>query len=242
MAKKKKQSGRTFVIVTVVVSLVVLPILFMLLSAWGEKSGVEFSPDDFSMRSFDYCRLPLIGWTRRGIKYKDVDNATAKMLIDDDWIRATGRNQKRWHLVSESIPALISQNKIPAACDARFLTEYFDLSNKDGIVLVTHWTDENPDSAKLFWPMVAEMARDSLYLPMPELMQFVLNYPTPDKDESFETKLTLRVGDIWYQAAITDQLKGQHERAISRFDMAIAKNPDHADAAEAKKLSQQKSP
>lgn len=225
-----------------IIALIVFPILFMVLSAWGEKSGVEFSPDDFSMRSFDYCRLPLIGWTRRGIKYKDVDNATAEMLISDDWIRATGRNPKRWHLVSESIPALISQNRAPAACDARFLTTYFDLTDKDGNVQVVHWTDENPESAKIFWPIIAEMARDSLYLPIPELIQFVVNYPKPDKDETFEDKLNERVGEIWYQAGMTDQLKGQHERAIERFDMAIAKNPAHIEAAEAKKQSESSKP
>jgi len=240
--KKKKQSGRMFVIITVIAAIVVIPIMFMILSAYGEKSGVEFSPDDFTMREFNYCRLPLVNWTRRGIKYSAVDNSTAKTLIDDDWIRVTGRTEKRWHLVSESRPVFTADEKIPAACDARFLTSYFDLSNKDGETRVIKWTDENPKSAKVFWPMIADLARDSVYLPMPELLEFVLRYPNPDKDDDFEDILNKRVSEIWYQAGMSNQIKDQHKRAIKRFDMAIASDSGHALASEAKELSEAAAP
>ncbi|QEG25275.1 hypothetical protein [Mariniblastus fucicola] len=234
MAKKKQRNGRLFVIITVISTIIIVPLTYAILSAYGEKSGIEFSPDDFSMRRFNYCNFPIVNWTRRGIKYTDVENGTALMLIDDDWIRETGRTPKRWHLVSENGGNFSTTRKISADCDARFLTNYFDLSNNEGEIYVSKWTDDNPDSAKIFWPLIAEMARDDLYLPIPELIEFVLDYPDPDKDDEFPVKLRKRVADAWYQAGLTDQLNGSHEKATARFDMAIATGEGHERAEQAK--------
>ena len=101
MGEKKKPKGRMFVIVTTLVTVVVCLLSYLFLIAVGEKAGVEFSPDDFSFRKFNYCKLPLLNWTHRGIEYKPHSNSTAETLMDDDWIRPTGRNPKRWHLVAE---------------------------------------------------------------------------------------------------------------------------------------------
>jgi len=241
MAKKKTHNGRLFVIVAVIVTVIGVPIAFLTLSAYGEKSGVEFSPDDFSMRRFDYCNLPYINWTRRGIKYVDYTDAIASTLVADGWIRRTGRTPKRWHLISES-GSNFSGTRVPAACDARFLTDYFSFSNRDGENSVSQWTDENPNAAKVFWPEIAEMARDELYLPIPNVMEFILDYYKPDEDDDFQDELMEQIADAWYQGGMTDQLVGRHERAIERFDIAISKNSDHPHAEAAKATSEAASP
>jgi hypothetical protein len=238
MAKKKQKNGRLLFIISAISTVTVLLVGYMILVAYGEKSGVEFSPDDFSMRKFNYCRLPLINWTKRGIEYTDVENATAESLIQDDWIRETGRKPKRWHLVSESGGFFRDSGKLPAECDARFLTSYFDLSNEDGETLVIKWTDENPKSAKMVWPLIADMARGNLYLLIPDIFEFVLDRPEADKDENFASEFRVRVSESWYQAGLTDQLKGEHDRAIERFNTALAVNEDHPSAEQARLKSE----
>ncbi len=238
MAKKKKKNGRLFVIITVLATIVIVPIAFMTLSAKGEKAGVEFSPDDFTMRSFNYCRLPLVNWTLRGIERKDVINLSATTLIDDDWVRATGRTPKRWHLVSENGVDFSSYQKASAECDARFLTKYFDFANSDGENIIINWTDDHPKPAKAFWPLIAEMARGSLYLPIPELMEFVLDYEINNNTAVFIADLEQKVADAWYEAAKSDQLNGKHKRAITRFDNAIRISGGHSPSEQAKAVSQ----
>ena len=241
MAKKKTKNGRTYTIVTLISIIVLVPIAYLVLCAYGERSGVEFSPDDFSMRRFDYQNLPLINWTRRGIRYTSFENETAKTLVDKDWIRDNGRLPKRWHLVSESGGRFFF-NGIPAECDARFLTDYFDVVDAKGKVWILQWNEANPKSAKIYWPLIAEMARQELYLPIPGLMEFVLNYPKPDEHDAFEADLLKQVSEAWYQAGITDQLKDSHQRAIERFDMAMAKGDGHPKAQQAKETSQSAAP
>ena len=188
------------------------------------------------MRSFNYRKLPYLNWTHRGIEYHKISNPMAETLIADDWIRATGRTQKRWHLVSESGNSDYSTP--PAECDARFLTRYFDLTNNEGVNHVQKWTEDNPHSAKIFWPLIAEMARDELYLPIPELMEFVLKYEKADIADLFQPELEELVAEAWYQAGLTDQLNGNHERAIRRFDTAIESCGEHELALLAKQKSE----
>lgn len=232
MASKKKQKGSVFVIVTVALAAIGLTISFLILSAMGEKTGIEFSPDDFSMRRFNYCRIPLINWTRRGIDYENVDCPTGQNLIADDWIRVTGRIPKRWHLVSESVG--YSTSRLPEECDARFLTKYFEFTNSDGENHIMKWTDANPKSAKVLWPEVAELARDALYLPIPALFEFAIDHSKADNDDKFIDELNLQLSKAWMAAAKTDQLTGRHKRAVSRFEKALEIVGDDAEIESAK--------
>ncbi len=236
MMAKKKQNGRLFVIITVVTTVVLLPITYMILSALGERSGVEFSPDDFCMRRFTYCRLPLINWTKRGIEYDDVPSESFQVLIDDDWIRASGRTPKRWHLVraTSGFDGSNHGKHSSTECDARFLTKYLNFTNSDGENYIMKWTDDHPKAAKVFWPLIAEMARDSLYLPIPQVMEFAIDFPKMEKTEQFNSELEQLVADAWFEAAKTDQLNGRHERAIKRFDVAIRIGGEHPAAEKAK--------
>ena len=219
MANTKNQKGSVFVIMAVGSTVIGLPILFLIMSAMGEKTGIEFSPDDFSMRRFNYCRLPLINWTRRGIEYEDVSCPTGQTLIADDWVRVTGRIPKRWHLVSES--SGYSPSRLPEECDARFLTQYFEFTDSDGANFLMKWTNENPTSAKALWPEIAELARDKLYVPIPVLLEFAIDHPKADQDKKFVDRFNRQLSKAWLEAAKTDQLGGKHEQAISRFEKAI---------------------
>lgn len=236
---KKKQNGRLFVIITVVATVVLVPVSYMILSAMGERAGVEFSPDDFTMRSFNYCRLPLVGWTKRGIEYRNFPNDSAETLIADDWVRASGRTPKRWHLVSESGSTTASSGrKTSVECDARFLTKYFDFVSSEGENYIMKWTDDHPKAGKVFWPLIAELARDDLYLPVPDIMEFALEYPKMDDPDQFNAELKQLVADAWFEAAKSDQLNNRHQSATRRFDVAIRIGGGHLRAQQAKVKSQ----
>ena len=248
MAEKKKPKGRLFVILTAIFTTVGCVLAYFFLAAMGEKAGVEFSPDDFTFRKFNYCKLPLLNWTRRGIEYKNFSNSTAGTLVSDDWIRPTGRTPKRWHLVNEGQNYYEGYDHdsegYSVACDARFLTKYFNMSDVDGVNRVTDWTDKQPKSAKVFWPLIADMARGNIYLQIPEVMEFALEYPNPDQSDRFDSELRQHISDAWYQAGLLSQIKTQHKLAITRFDKAIkvAGEAGHPDALAAKKESLAASP
>jgi hypothetical protein len=235
MMAKKKQNGPLFVIIAVF-TVLLLVASFFILSAMGERSGVEFSPDDFTMRRFTYCRLPLINWTKRGIEYDAVPTESFQVLIDDDWIRASGRTPKRWHLVraTSGFDSSTGGKNSPPECDARFLTKYLELTNTDGENYIMKWTDDHPKAAKVFWPLIAELARDNLYLPIPQLMEFAIEFPKMDDTERFNSEFEQLVANAWFEAAKTDQLNGRHERAIKRFDVAIKIGGDHPEAEQLK--------
>ena len=219
MADNKKQKSSFFVIMTLLLAVIVLPISYFILAGLGEKSGVEFSPDDFSMRRFDYNRVPFFNWTKRGIDYDPYPCPTAKTLIADDWIRVTGRTPRRWHLVSES--RMFSSEPLPAECDARFLTDYFEMSNSEGEIIVLKWTDSNPKSAKILWPLIAELARNQVYLPIPGILEFSLAHKKADNDSVFLKSLENRVATAWTDAARICQTNNNHVVAIKLFDKAI---------------------
>jgi len=199
MMAKKKQNGRIFVIITVVTTVVLIAVSYFVLPAMGERSGVEFSPDDFTCRRFNYCRLPLLNWTLRGIEYHKFQNDSAKTLIDDDWIRVSGRTPKRWHLVSENGSTHGDGKNSSVECDARFLTKYFDFNDNEDENYIMKWTEDHPQAGKVFWPLIAEMARDSLYLPIPEIMEFAIEYPKIDDPDQFNAELEQLVADAWFE-------------------------------------------
>jgi len=138
-------------------------LLFLVGLAAGSVSGTEFSPDNFSMRSFRYTRLPLVGWTIRGRRFDDIDLSVD--LIQDGFI--TPQPIKQWHLVSEGSFSSNNQN-----CDARFLIQLLNLKTSSDLSSYwIEWNEKYPDHAKTFWPLVAELARDELYLVLPELVE-----------------------------------------------------------------------
>ena len=52
-------------------------------------------------------------------------------------------------------------------------------------------------------------------------MEFALDYPEPDKSDTFEAEVKSRISEAWYQAGLLDQIKEQHLRAVERFEKAI---------------------
>ena len=160
----------------------VTPVVLLVLFTLGFKFGEEFSPDDFTRRTFSYNRLPLIKWTIIKKLYEPSTTPFEVDLIADGWITAVNAQPKKWHLISDA------GSQLPQDCDARFLTGYLDLADADGHSFWARWNDQNPLVAKIFWPKIAQMARESRYLEIPDLMRIAMSLENDDV-QTFESRL-----------------------------------------------------
>ncbi|MEM7782496.1 MAG: hypothetical protein AAF623_04020, partial [Planctomycetota bacterium] len=173
----------------------VLGTFFVLaLLASGQKSGVEFCPHDFSRRRFSYVKLAWFDLVINKKKLEDLTSELETTLLADGFLPQPN-TPKRWDLVADyngSSSGLISKD-----CDARFLTYYLDLGDDDSVFYWLGWNERYPKCARSFWPIVAEMAQDQMYLRIPDLMEYAMANDQ-DNPEQFLNSIYPKLSD-WYQ-------------------------------------------
>lgn len=220
MSVRKKISWITYLFLSLTSLLVLAGIGFLVLIAFGMVAGDEFSPDDFSRRHFDYIRIPGLNWVVRGIEYHDITTDFEKNLGIDGWISTT--SPKTWHLYREA------QVLQPAECDARFLVEMLQKKSDSNEYQYfwEQWTQEHPKLAKVFWPVIARMARDELYLAIPEIMQLAMQVDRRTEGgevpsaEDFEVELKQKLAAAYKKFGELDQANGRTERSQARLKSA----------------------
>lgn len=217
MSDRKKKSWLVRVLLGLALMLILGSIGFLVLLTTGIVQGEEFSPDDFSRRRFEYIRLPLLNWVVRGIEYTDIASDFEKSLGADGWISTTPATT--WHLYREF------RNPESAECDARFLVGLLKIKS-DGDQYESYWEEWNnqyPELAKPFWPLVARLARDEMYLAVPEFMQLAMDVEKGSATDasSFEKQLRKHLAESYQKFAKLDQAKGRTERALSREKSAV---------------------
>ncbi len=201
------------------VSLVFLtPVFLLVMLGLGQTSGEEFSPDDFSRRSFFYNRVPYFRWTLVNKQFVDITPALEQTLLSDGFISASNRQPQIWHLYRDSGTAFDEEQS--PDCDARLLVGYLDMKSPDGEPLWDSWNEKYPDSAKVFWPVVANLARDEMYLAIPDIMRLALEIDSDDP-ESFANQLNLDVAAAYLDMAMLDQQNGDLARTVERLSRAI---------------------
>ena len=195
-----------------------IPIGMIMLFLFGTVRGSEFSPDDFTRRHFSYQQIPWVNWTVFGIEYDDITPELEQTLISDGLIsrRAPAKGKKKtWHLYDDvAVPD-------SHACDARFLTSYLDFSDWDSKNATAtpfwlKWNEKFPLSAKILWPTVADLARNEMYLVIPDVMRLALNV-AKDQPESFQSDLNKLTQKGWILAGESDLQTGKYQRAAKRF-------------------------
>lgn len=209
---------RPILLVAGLFALAAIPIGMLLLFAYGTVRGSEFSPDDFTRRQFAYHQIPWLNWTVSGIEYTDITQELEQTLATDRLIRRRilPKGQKKtWHLFYDS--AVPDSH----ACDARFLTTYLDFSDWDSTTATSTpfwltWNEKFPRSAKIFWPTVADLARNEMYLTLPDVMRFALN-TAEDQPKSFQDDLNEVTKQCWISAGEADFQSEEFQRAAQRF-------------------------
>jgi len=224
---KEYESGylaeRPILLVAGLVAIAAIPIGLLMALIYGTVRGTEFSPDDFSRRDFSYQQVPWLNWTVSGIEYIDSTPELEQTLLTDRLIqrrKLAGGQTKTWHLSYDS--------DVPDshACDARFLTKYLDFNDWDSKTATStpfwlKWNEEFPQSAKIFWPTIADLARREMYLSIPEVMRFALDV-VKDQPSSFQSDLNELIRKSWITAGEADFQNGNYQRAAERFCRAEA--------------------
>jgi hypothetical protein len=217
MARFARRIWIPCLIIGVVSMFVITPIGFLVLFFSAFVEGEEFSPDDFSRRKFHYVQLPGLKWVLHGIEYRDVTSDMELSLGTEGWISTSPA--QTWHLCRESFGTQ------PAEADARFLVELLNLKSQkvEFVYYWQEWNDRYGDLAKVFWPLVADLARDEMYLVIPEFMQLAMDVDASSVKpsvETFENQLHDFLAKNYQRLAEIDRAKGRSERSAYRDQRA----------------------
>ena len=173
MAQRKSYNGLW---IAVSIALVCVPVfLYLYFSGW--VYGEEFSPDDFSRRRFSYNSMPFFKITVKGIEYDDMTPVFEQTLFADGLI-GKANPVKRWHLISDSISVQDSPD-----FDAKLLARILDLKNENNDSIWIAWNENYPHLAKRFWPIIADLARENLYLDVADIMQNAIGLDKANVDK-----------------------------------------------------------
>ena len=197
----------------VLILIIAVTVALLVFYGLGQTSGVEFSPDDFSRRAFSYNQTPIFKWVIRKKSFNDRTTALEEYLTIDGFVPTVVNRTKTWHLIRDSGS---SSQFASDQCDARFLTDFLDLTNDDGDDFWTIWTDDFPKCAKIFWPQVAELARDEMYLKVPDVMQFAMDLSN-DNPSRFKAALCQLVSEAYLEMGEIDFGLDRLARAKTRL-------------------------
>ncbi len=198
-----------------VLCFIVLPLLMA--EFYGcSVSGREFSPDDFSVRRFSYRRSPLSG-AIRSKRNNEILDYYCDSIAADGHIKIVNSTPQKWDLCAEDMQF---GNKLSAEFDARFLTHFLNHN-------ANQWNTAYPELAALLWPEVATMAREGLYLYLPEILLVAIPDEYNDGDdrsiEEFKSQIQTKFADAYRLAAKVAKANGdakasQWLKAAKKYD------------------------
>jgi hypothetical protein len=172
---------------------------------FGQHGGEEFCPDTFTRRSFFYFQIPLVGIQVTPIFRDDTTNSLENLVAGKLLTRSAAGNP-RWDLVT----ALSAGARVVRG-DAQILCSYLDMTNENSGLVWQRWTDTHPEAAKVLWPRVAQLARQQLYLLVPELFELARSEADPEK---LAEKLDQSLARQYQRLAAIQTKLGNRERAV----------------------------
>jgi hypothetical protein len=185
---------------------------------FGQHGGEEFCPDRFTRRSFFYFQIPLVGIQVTPIFRDDTTNSLENYLVAGKFVSRTSTDNPRWDLVT----ALSAGSQVVRG-DAEILCSYLDTTGDNGGLYWQHWSDTNPVAAKILWPLVAQLARQQLYLFVPELFELASAESDP---KALARKLDGSLARQYLRLATIQQQLGHHDTARELLNHARRHAPD----------------
>jgi hypothetical protein len=186
---------------------------------FGAVYGQEFSPHQFRRRSFFYYQVPLLRIQVSPITRTDQTGGLEKYLTQQKYVAVDVKAASVWDLVFDNQTDFDSPR-----CDARIVCKYLDASDADGNLFWLQWTKDQPQLAKILWPAVAKLAKQRLYIFVPELIQLVRE--TTDSKQ-LQNDLDQTLANIYQQLAVTQQQLGNHESAIQYCTQSLQHEPQN---------------
>jgi len=188
--------------------------LFLIALASGQVIGQEFSPDLFERRSFHYTQIPVIQVQVYPITRTDYTGQLSIYLKQHKYITTTKVNQPRWDLVYQG-----GIDPLSEICDARLLCQYLDQYNENRDLYWLEWTEDHPQLGKVFWPLIATLARKGHYVLVPELFGLA-------KDASnvgdFRQGINKSLNKHYRLRAEAEQKLSNHRKAADYFTEALS--------------------
>lgn len=210
---------RNILIFGLLLIIVVVPTLAIYVLIKGSRGGEEFSPDNFTSRRFTYMVFPGTDWVLQGMTYDDTTSAACTQIVSDGLISTSSGPNQRWDLINDrKIGSLGSE------FDARFLTMALAEEDSEHDSVWEKWTVKFPDSAKVLWPVIADLARDNMYLAVPEILDEVRDIKDDDA-EAMQLQLDEYVATAYREFGEMDQQQSNHQRAVERLTRSIEVKP-----------------
>ena len=155
-----------------------------------------------------------------GIRHKNIRSDIGTELVTDGYIIPTKKPEKTWHLLWDGDQSYSRMSRRPRDCDAHLLTDYLDKTNEEGNVWSV-WNAKFPGNAKVFWPVVARLAQDQMYLKVPDVMDFALTW-TEDNPKSFKKKLDRLTSEIYAELGQLDLEMDETVRGKKRLQASLS--------------------
>ncbi len=208
---------------------------------FGRVTGFEFAPDTWERRTYTYYELPIVQ-----IQVSSVTRDTHREPIEQELVKkryvSINAPPKRWDLVSS-----FRHGARWRQGDAQILCTYLDAWNDDELYWLK-WTSSHPELAAIFWPEVAKLARERLYLLTPDLFELAAGVEDPTelaRDlnqilarryeeladlemelQNFETARRFYGESLSYEPTRATSLAGR-ERAGQAVGRPVSPEPDH---------------
>jgi len=200
----------------------------------GHVEGEEIATETFQRRTFEYYQLPLIELQVSGITRVDSTGDVEEYLIKDKIISVTKPKTPpdeslRWDLVSAN-----RFGQVFSRGEAEILCHYLDSKNADGKFTWVEWSKKNPELAKIIWPAVVTVARQELYIFVPELLALAANATDP---EALQMALDESLSEQYLRVATTQQQLARHELAVELFSHSLERSPRRIVALEGRAAS-----
>ena len=233
LTPKTKKSDKTAWIIVSIVGVIGIG----LGSIWGTYSyghveGDEFSPDTFTRREYSYYQIPIIRMQITGIDRTDNTGALESHLKTNGIVTVQNATKPAWHTIQASEGGSL----LPPG-DAAILYRYMGQANAPGGVLWIDWSMANANFAAVLWPAVAQLARDELYILIPDLMAQAAKSKSVTEFAEWTNKYIdaeyTRMGDLRKELGYDEEADAFYKRAKDfRVDPAAAKKAAPKAAAE----------
>ncbi|MGE0756383.1 MAG: hypothetical protein AB7F89_16470 [Pirellulaceae bacterium] len=194
---------------------------------FGSVEGEEFDADSFTRREFRYHEVPLLGWQVSPVWRQDITNDLESYLKSAKLIGISATQAPQWDLVIARRGGLSRNSNLLSQGNARILCQYLDAQDDEKQRVWLQWSKERPELAKIVWPAVAHLARQELYIFVPDLL--VLARGATDATH-LQQRMNAHLVDRYIAFGQAQQQLSNHQAAIELFTEALALFPSSAEA------------
>jgi tetratricopeptide (TPR) repeat protein len=167
-----------------------------------------------------------------------VTNDLESYLVNQKVIAArnTPEPKNRWDLIVAQRGLVAESDRVLSQGEARILSEYLDAEDAKGKRIWLDWSKNHPSLAKVVWPAVAQVARQELYLFVPELLILARNATDAAQ---LQSEIDQLLADKYLAFGRIQGQLSNHEAAVELFTSALTHAPTRAEVfvARSKSLS-----